>query len=236
MSVLDSFIGSWTDKNLESRIDELPNYTSLVIYGAGFTDYGAELLARCSKLRELQLVGTRITDEGRSRRLNPRNWVGSFRGSLLLTTINTCFIFSDIVDLRAKLVASTFQDKQMNPLRAIFISLSRMPPAMMLLIIIGLAVLVTMITGKRADQEQRLSAQTGNVSSAIDRHEMKAPVMVSTKEIKEGTTIDSTMIEQHRLYESKIFEDSIVAKPNAVGRVAKHTIPPQNQIREIDLQ
>mgnify|MGYP000611775559 CR=1 FL=1 len=64
MPQLDSFIGSWTDDNLRARINELPNYTSLVIYGSGFTDEGAELLTRCADLKELQLVGTSISDAG----------------------------------------------------------------------------------------------------------------------------------------------------------------------------
>ncbi len=64
MTILDSLIGSWTDKDLLNRIDELPNYTSLVIYGSGFTDQGAELLTRCANLKELQLVGTSMSDAG----------------------------------------------------------------------------------------------------------------------------------------------------------------------------
>lgn len=118
-----------------------------------------------------------------------------------------------------------------------FITLSKMPPALMLLVIIGLAVLVTsMVTGRMAQQEQELAIQSGNISSATSKDEMKAPVMVSVRNITQGTTITSAMVEQTRLYESNIFEDAVVTTPNAIGRVAKHTIPPLNQIRETDLQ
>ena len=45
----------------------------------------------------------------------------------------------------------------MNPLRALFLQLSRMPPALMLVLIIGLAVLITMtVTGNQQAQEQAL--------------------------------------------------------------------------------
>ena len=64
MSLIDSYIGSWTDNDLRTRMTELPNYTSLVICGPGFTDEGAELLTLCTNLKELQLVGTSITDAG----------------------------------------------------------------------------------------------------------------------------------------------------------------------------
>jgi len=44
----------------------------------------------------------------------------------------------------------------MNPLRSIILSLSRMPPAVMLMIIIAMAVLVTMfVTGKESENYAR---------------------------------------------------------------------------------
>jgi hypothetical protein len=61
---IDTFIGSWTDKDLLSRVDNLPKFRSLVIYGRGFTDEGAELLTRCTQLKELHLLDTSISDEG----------------------------------------------------------------------------------------------------------------------------------------------------------------------------
>lgn len=61
---IDAFIGSWTDRDLLNRIDDLPNFRSLVIYGPGVTDAGAELISRCANLRELHLLDTAITDSG----------------------------------------------------------------------------------------------------------------------------------------------------------------------------
>jgi len=61
---IDTFTGTWTDKDLLKRIDDLPKFRSLVIYGPGFTDEGAELLTRCTELRELHLLDSSLTDEG----------------------------------------------------------------------------------------------------------------------------------------------------------------------------
>jgi len=61
---IDAFIGTWTDNDLQKRIDDLPNFRSLVIYGPGVTDEGAELISRCTKLKELHLLDTRISNDG----------------------------------------------------------------------------------------------------------------------------------------------------------------------------
>jgi hypothetical protein len=64
MVAIDAFIGSWTDRDLLKRIDDLPEFRSMVIYGRGVTDEGAALLSRCTKIKELHLLDTQITDEG----------------------------------------------------------------------------------------------------------------------------------------------------------------------------
>ncbi len=57
----------------------------------------------------------------------------------------------------------------MNPLRALFLSLSRMPPAVMLLIIIGLAVVVTMmVTGKVSESETKYAQQVEEMKRKAD--------------------------------------------------------------------
>ncbi|MDZ4834426.1 MAG: hypothetical protein SGJ27_11670 [Candidatus Melainabacteria bacterium] len=61
---IDTYIGNWTDEDLRRRLDDLPNYRSLVLYGPGVTDAGAELISKCTNLRELHLVDTQITDDG----------------------------------------------------------------------------------------------------------------------------------------------------------------------------
>lgn len=116
----------------------------------------------------------------------------------------------------------------MNPLRAFFLTLSRMPPAVMLVIIIGLAVLTTMIvTGKVSQEEEKLQAE---------RSSRTEYVVMSVDEIPASTEIDKTMIVQRRAAEKDIWSDAIKSKSNAVGRVTDKTIPAHSQIRECDLQ
>lgn len=117
----------------------------------------------------------------------------------------------------------------MNPLRAAFLGISKMPPALMLLIIIGLAVLVTMmVTGEMAQDAEADGA-------AYSSDGARSPVIESTTTIPQGSTITKVMLKQHRVDEKNIWQDAITTMPTAVGRVAKHTIPARNQIRESDL-
>ncbi len=120
---------------------------------------------------------------------------------------------------------------KMSRVTVLLLALSRTPPALILLIIIGLAVLVTMmVTGTMSQQEQMERGEAPSSISAM------APVIVSTDKIPEGSTITKQMVKQSRLSERTIWEDAITTAPNAVGRVTKHTIPAYNQIREEDLK
>lgn len=127
----------------------------------------------------------------------------------------------------------------MTPLRAVFLALSKMPPATMLLVIIGLAVLVTMmVTGHISQQEELYERKKAEQSSSFadTTSATKAPVMFSIDQIPEGTKISDAMIEQRRVAEPMIFNDALTTKANVIGRSTKHLIPAHNQIREIDLQ
>lgn len=119
-----------------------------------------------------------------------------------------------------------------NPLRAIFAALSNMQPALVLLLIIGVAVIVTMmLTGHISEEETKLETKKASLVQGAN-----APVMFSVCTITQGTQITSEMIEQRRVPESTIWNDSLTTRPNVVGRTAKHNIPMQNQIREVDLR
>ncbi len=116
-----------------------------------------------------------------------------------------------------------------NPLHAIFLKLAAMPPAVMLLVIIGSAVLVTMVvTGRVSEQEARLEATQSRPSSAL--------VVMSAEAIPARTEIDKSMIVQRRAIETEIWQDAITAKANAIGRVTDKLIPAHTQIRESDLR
>ncbi|MBZ0185251.1 MAG: hypothetical protein K8F91_03290 [Candidatus Obscuribacterales bacterium] len=116
----------------------------------------------------------------------------------------------------------------MNPLRAFFLKLSKLPPALMLLIIIGLAVLVTMmVTGRMSQQEAEL---------ALRKEGGRSPVVVTSTVVPAQTRLDKYMVEQTRLVEPQIWPDAITSVPTVVGRTTVHAIPANAQIREIDLK
>lgn len=111
-------------------------------------------------------------------------------------------------------------------LRSCFLGLSRMPPALMLLIIIIMAIFVTMlVTGRMSRLEQeRADSQSRN------------GVLVSTCRIEAGTRIDSSMVRLSKVPVDRIFDDALSADNDVVDRVTYHTIPAREQIREADLR
>ncbi|HEY9785977.1 MAG TPA: Flp pilus assembly protein CpaB [Candidatus Obscuribacterales bacterium] len=121
----------------------------------------------------------------------------------------------------------------MNPLRALFLSLSRMPPAVMLLIIIGLAVVVTMmVTGKVSESETKYAQQ---VEEMKRRAEAKGKVVYAVKDIPEGQTIPTEALEERELEQTKIPQDAITSATLAAGRVAKYGIASGQIVSQHDL-
>lgn len=121
----------------------------------------------------------------------------------------------------------------MNPLRALFLSLSRMPPALMLLIIIGLAVLVTMmVTGRMSQQEAELEAKKKDLEAKMSA---KGKVVYAIKDIPEGQTIPSDALEEKEIEQSKIPADALTSSSLAAGRVAKYGISQGQIVSQHDL-
>src|ERR1700722_5112776 len=121
----------------------------------------------------------------------------------------------------------------MNPLRALFLSLSRMPPAVMLLIIIGLAVLVTMmVTGKVSEQENQYKQQKADLEAKMSA---KGKVVYTIKDIPEGQTIPTEALEEREIEQSKIPQDAITSSSLAAGRVAKYGISTGQIVSQHDL-
>lgn len=121
----------------------------------------------------------------------------------------------------------------MNPLRALFLSLSRMPPAVMLLVIIGLAVVVTMmVTGKVSESETKYAAQ---VEEMKRKAEAKGKVVYAVKDIPEGQTIPTEALEERELEQAKIPQDALTSASLAAGRVAKYGIAANQIVSQHDL-
>lgn len=105
----------------------------------------------------------------------------------------------------------------------------------MLLVIIGMAVIVTMtVTAKVSQQEAQYEAKHGRTAARSASYS-RAPVIVANDTIEAGATIEKDMVHQVRLREKEIFDDSLTTVPNVVGRKVKNEIPAEGQIRESDL-
>ena len=121
----------------------------------------------------------------------------------------------------------------MNPLRALFLSLSRMPPALMLLIIIVLAVMVTMmVTGRMSQQEAELELKKRDLEAKMSA---KGKVVYAIKDIPEGQTIPSDALEEKEIEQSKIPQDALTSSSLAAGRVAKYGISQGQIVSQHDL-
>lgn len=121
----------------------------------------------------------------------------------------------------------------MNPLRALFQSLSRVSPAVMILIIIGLGVVIAMLfTGQINKQEREYEAKKAEIEAKINQ---KGKVVYTIKDIPEGQTIPTESLEERELEVSKIPADAITSASLAAGRVAKYGIAAQQIVSQHDL-
>ncbi len=126
-------------------------------------------------------------------------------------------------------------------MRNFFLSLSRMPPAVMLLIIIGLAVIVTMfVTGQAEHEEVLVASSVGARTSAQTRvQSSNRPLKTayfSTTYIPSGSAIESKQIESRQIDELELWSDAVQAPADVVGHISTHAIPLNAQVRQSDLE
>jgi pilus assembly protein CpaB len=93
----------------------------------------------------------------------------------------------------------------------------------MLLVIVGLAVVVTMmVTGKMSETERQAKEQEAALKA---KYEQKAKVVMTTKDIAEGATVAADALEEKEVDAGKAPIDAFSSVSMAVGRVAKYGIP-----------
>lgn len=128
----------------------------------------------------------------------------------------------------------------MNPLKQLMLNLSRMPPALMLLIIIGLAVIVTMmVSGTVTDSSNTSSNGQVAVGTTTQDATTNGPTRTAVcarSYIPAGSTIESKQLEERKCDELQVWEDTVSSTSEVVGRRAKQAIPEKAQIRQIDLE
>lgn len=107
----------------------------------------------------------------------------------------------------------------MNPLRSIFVALSRTPPALLLLIIVGLAALCTMIvTTSDAAKKAELDK---TIAEMNDRAKTKAKAVYVLKDVPEGSIIEADVLQEKDIELARMPIDALPNSTTAVGRIAK---------------
>jgi len=103
----------------------------------------------------------------------------------------------------------------------------------MLVIIIGLAVVVTMmVTGKVSEQETQFKQKQSELETKMNQ---KGKVVYTIKDIPEGQTIPTEALEEREIEQSKIPQDAITSASLAAGRVAKYGIASGQVVSQHDL-
>ena len=126
----------------------------------------------------------------------------------------------------------------MNPRRNFAV-----PPIVMLLIIIGLAVVVTrIVTGSVSEKEREYEAQK-KLSGAdavvstkpVDAKNARTAIFTRTY-IPAHTKIEEKQIEERQTDRLQVWDDAASATSDVIGHSVRHAIPEDAQIRQIDLE
>jgi len=97
-----------------------------------------------------------------------------------------------------------------------------MPPILMLLIIVGLAITATMLY---TNETQKVKNDAAQEKAALqNQNSLKGPVVYATKDIPEGTPITADALEQREELQSKIPAGAMTSTSAGVGSVAAYSI------------
>lgn len=107
-------------------------------------------------------------------------------------------------------------------MRNLFLSLSRMPPFLMLLIIVGLAVTATMLYMQKSGEKDQQIAQMNAAHQA--EQNQKGSIVVAKMDIPEGQEITMEALEQKEEVLSKIPAGALPSPSAAVGGIAAYPI------------
>jgi Flp pilus assembly protein CpaB len=124
-----------------------------------------------------------------------------------------------------------------NPIRNIFLALAKMPPAIMLLIIIGLAVVVTMmVTDTVSDSEREYRRVQAASQDRRSNSSSATQVVCARSYIPAGSKIEEKQIEMRDFDQLQVWEDAVTTTKDVVDHATKHAIPEDAQIRQIDVE
>jgi pilus assembly protein CpaB len=129
---------------------------------------------------------------------------------------------------------------EMNPFRSLFLSLSRMPPILMLFIILGLAVVVTMYVMGIVNSSQE-DARRAQQAAEQAKQGVKSKVVYASKNIEEGEIIPAEALEEKDVDQNKAPIDAFTSANAVVGQQAAYPIPAgqivsQHSVKQMAIQ
>lgn len=110
----------------------------------------------------------------------------------------------------------------LNPLRTLFLMLSRTPPAIMLLLIIGVAVLVTVTV--TSSESVRDKAFNDTLKDLERKNNAKTKVVYVIKDIADGQVITSEALEEKEIELTRTPQDAVTNSTIAIGRTVKYGV------------
>ncbi len=110
----------------------------------------------------------------------------------------------------------------LNPLRTLFLMLSRTPPAIMLLMIIGVAVLITVtVTSTESGRDKAFNEQLQDLER---KNSAKTKVVYVIKDIADGQMITSEALEEKEIELTRTPQDAVTSSTIAIGRTVKYGV------------
>ncbi len=121
----------------------------------------------------------------------------------------------------------------MNPLRALVLQLSRIPIALLLVIIVVIAGVIAIgVTGIISESQKTYEARKAELEQKANA---KGKVVYTVHDIAEGQPIPGDALEEREIEQSKIPQDAITSASLATGRIAKYGILAGQIVSQHDL-
>ena len=121
----------------------------------------------------------------------------------------------------------------MNPVRKILMNITRIPPAVMLMTIVGVAAVVTAMVSQHLDSNDKVAQQ--NAAALTAQLKQMGKAVVAIKDIPEGEVIASSNLEEREMQVGKIPEDAIPSASLVAGRISKYGISANQIVSQHDL-
>lgn len=121
----------------------------------------------------------------------------------------------------------------MNSVRSLMIFISRIPPAMLVAIIVGVAGVTAMLVSGEMERN-RVEFEKSKANLEAQQNAM-GTVVVASRDIPEGKAIGADLLEEKKIPAGKIPTDAITSAAMAAGRLSKYGITQGQVVSQHDL-